>query len=41
MVDIDIVGMAIRLHRTAPFGLSLFVMEEGVEVEMTFPRLAP
>lgn len=31
MVDIDIVGMARRLHRTAPFGLSLVVVEERVE----------
>ena len=41
MVDIDIVGMAIRLQRTAPFGQSLLVIEEGVEFGMTFPKLAP
>jgi hypothetical protein len=33
--------MAIRLHRTAPLGLSLLVIEEGEEIGITFPRLAP
>ena len=41
MVDIDIVGMAIRVHRTVPFGLSLVVIEEGEEIVITFPRLEP
>ena len=41
MVDIDIVGTAIKLHRTAPFGLSPLVIEEGEEIGITFPRSAP
>jgi hypothetical protein len=38
VVDIDRVGMAIQLHRTSPFGLPLLVIEEGVEIGITFPR---
>jgi hypothetical protein len=39
--DIDIVGMAIRWHRTAQFGLSLLITEDGVEIKITFPKLGP